>query len=137
MSTPTAELPDISVLVIDDDDLVRAGFSAFLHGLGLRPIECPGIDALDGVPAEERARVCAVVTDFRFRQPPSGTDALVRVRRAFPAVPILVLTGDTSDEPRHAAALIDAQLHHKPVRVTPMIDALMAAYYTYAAKARG
>jgi len=121
------------VLVIDDDDLVRAGFSAFLAGLGLRPIECTGIDGLDGLAQAERDTVCAVVTDFRFRRPPSGTDALVRVRQTFPVLPVIVLTGDTSDEPRHAAALIEAVLHHKPVRVTPMIDALMAAYYSFVA----
>lgn len=82
----------------------------------------------------ERERVCAVITDFLFLVPPTGVDALTAVRRAFPDTPVIVLTGDTSDAPRNAAALVDARLHHKPVRAVDMLDALTAAYYGFVAR---
>jgi PAS domain S-box-containing protein len=106
-------LRSLSILLADDDDLVRAGAAAMLETMGHSVVQASsGMDALEHIAS---GAVCDVlVTDHRM---PSMTGAeLVRRARALrPGLPAVLITGftdstDTENLPRLAKPFRAADL---------------------------
>jgi len=80
-----------TLLLVDDDELVRSGTAAMLGDLGYRVIEAAG-----GAPALDLLRsdapVDALVTDFLMHGM-TGGDLLAAARQTRPGLPVLVVTG--------------------------------------------
>ncbi|PAZ16496.1 DNA-binding response regulator [Streptomyces sp. SA15] len=94
---PVQEEPDVRVLVVDDQDLVREGIAALL---GIQP----GIDvvgsARDGAEAVEEAQRCrpdVVLMDIRMPGI-DGVAATALLRRRLPQCRIVMLTTFNDDE---------------------------------------
>jgi two-component system chemotaxis response regulator CheY len=92
-----------TVLVVDDEDLVRAVVARRLRLAGFEVVEArDGLEALDVLPA---GGVDIVLTDLHM--PRSTGEQLARDLRRIPAMasaPILLMTGGPSDESRMRAA---------------------------------
>ncbi|MFO0850032.1 MAG: PAS domain S-box protein [Gemmataceae bacterium] len=88
---PAAPSPADTVLVVEDDDTVRAVAVAVLQGAGLQVTEAA--DATAAGAALARNRPAAIVLDLNLpdRQ---GADLLAAVRAAAAGVPIVVLSGE-------------------------------------------
>jgi PAS domain S-box-containing protein len=104
----------LTILLVDDEELVRAGTAEMLRDLGHEVIEASGgAQALGKLGA--RLRVDAVVTDYRMPRM-DGAELARRIRAIDPAMPILLVTGYTDftgsvpDLPRLAKPFRQADL---------------------------
>ena len=82
------------ILLIDDDDLFRHYLATLLQrsGFHVRAVSS-GAGVLDIMAAE---RFDAVVTDL-FMPEVDGIEVVISVKRQFPRIPIVGVTGDRSD----------------------------------------
>lgn len=103
-----------TVLLVDDDDLVRLGAEAVLNGLGYRVLAAPGGESALAIlrdAAGASQAVDALVTDYAM----PGMNGAVLAREArllHPGLPVLLITG-YADRPD---GLEQAMLLQKPFR---------------------
>jgi signal transduction histidine kinase len=124
-----APLPEYSlnarVLVIDDDDAVRASMVQLLHDWGC---ECMAAESLEE--AQVMARACCpdmVISDYRLRELRTGAQAIVALRAEFGAnLPALLITGDTAPERLREARASGVPLLHKPVSPSLLYSRLVS-----------
>jgi CheY-like chemotaxis protein len=116
------------VLLVEDEPLAIHTMSRFLGKLGFRVSTAgDGVAALETLEAD-LARV--VVTDLRMPRG-GGLDLVAKVRRRWPGLPVIVLTGYGTEEIERQA--LDAGAHtvlRKPVsiqEVGEMLKGLTAA----------
>jgi PAS domain S-box-containing protein len=108
------------VLLVDDDDLVRAGAAAVMESFGYRVLE-----AENGTQALRILHGCttidAMVTDYAMPGM-SGAALVEEVRRLLPDLPVLMMTG-YSERPEEVASTICIQ---KPFEATELAAQLAA-----------
>ena len=97
----------LSVLLIDDDDLVRATLGTMLQSLGHEVIApLPGGPALSAVKA---AGYDVVITDF-VMPGATGSQIAKAVRAANPQCPVIAISGGSATIPASVAlSLVEAQ----------------------------
>src|SRR3569623_1286742 len=118
---------DVRVLVVDDNDHMRALLRAMLHAIGLRGV----MEAHDGSHAMSLLReqeVAVVITDL-WMEPLDGLDFVRLLRRSpnspCPTVPIVMVTGHATLQ--HVRAARDAgvdELLTKPISARDLVDRL-------------
>lgn len=125
---PPAEAPDLSgwrVLVIDDEVIVRAGMHELLVTWGAEVDEAEGlagardIEAIGGQP-DWRFCLC----DLRLRDGEDGLDTARQLRAEHPAMPIVLVTGDTAPQRIEQASDSGFVLLHKPVTPAHLAQAI-------------
>ena len=111
-------LAGLQVLVIDDEAAVRQGMQALLQGLGAVVTLADG--AAEAQEALERLTPDLLLVDLRLRGGDDGI-ALVRALRArLPALPAILISGDTSPERLREASAAGIALLHKPVPIAQL-----------------
>jgi signal transduction histidine kinase/CheY-like chemotaxis protein len=118
---PAAAAPrSATLLLVDDDDLVRSGTAAMLGDLGYMVIEAAG-----GAAALELLRaqpgIDALVTDFLMAGM-TGGDLLAAARQLRPGLPVLVVTGFADS----ASLQLDAPVLAKPYGAQELAAAVAA-----------
>ncbi|SFB19911.1 Signal transduction histidine kinase [Collimonas sp. OK607] len=105
---------DIRVLVIDDDEAVRAGMLQLLHDWGCK---CEAVESIEEALISARThRPDIVISDFRLRKQHTGAQAIAALREEFGKdLPALLITGDTAPERLRDARASGIPLLHKPV----------------------
>ena len=105
---------DVRVLVIDDDETVRAGMRQLLRSWGC---ECDAADSIEEAQALARTnRPDLAIVDYRLRQQRTGASAVADLRAEFGAgLPVLLITGDTAPQRLREAMATGVPLLHKPV----------------------
>ena len=124
-----APLPEYSlnarVLVIDDDNTVRAAMVQLLQDWGC---VCMSAESLEE--AQVIARACCpdlVISDYRLRELRTGAQAIVALRAEFGAnLPALLITGDTAPERLREARASGVPLLHKPVSPSLLYSRLVS-----------
>jgi signal transduction histidine kinase/ActR/RegA family two-component response regulator len=112
------------VLVVDDEQGVREGMRMLLESLGARVTLAEGeVDALEAV---RRDPPDFLLSDFRLRGEQSGITVISKVRALLPAIPALLISGDTSPERLREAHAANIVLLHKPVLPDQLRQALAA-----------
>jgi CheY-like chemotaxis protein len=104
------------IVVIEDEDIVLAGYQMLFESLGYRVVATSSsAEALRQL-AVLAVRPDCVLADYRLRDGQTGTEAIESIRSAFDAtIPGVLVTGDTAvDRLRHAAAS-GLPILHKPV----------------------
>ncbi|HKP64148.1 MAG TPA: ATP-binding protein [Polyangiales bacterium] len=129
VSTPAAAPPPVSarpqaptggretILVVDDEELVRRATRSMLTRSGYSVLECCDGDEALRVVAERRAAIDLVVLD-RSMPGRRGEDVLVELRKLAPHVPVVLLSGQpfaNESASRASASLI------KPVTADEML----------------
>ncbi len=114
-----------NILIVDDDPYLRkilawtlshAGFGTATAADGEEALACLTTETID-----------AVVSDVRMPRM-DGLQLLQTIRTHFRWRPIILVTGEVSDEIRSAASVWDAQgVFEKPVDYLELIAALMTA----------
>jgi FixJ family two-component response regulator len=116
-----------TVLVVDDDDTVRAGMVGLLRAAGYAPVGYPGAAA--ALDACDPARVRCAVLDIHIGEP-DGFGLCARLRLLAPRLPVIFITGDDDPALAQRANLAGAlSLLHKPVDadcLLALIDAIPA-----------
>ncbi|WP_211466867.1 response regulator, partial [Collimonas silvisoli] len=108
------QMLNIRVLVVDDDEAVRAGMLQLLHDWGCK---CEAVESIE----EALVSACAhrpdiVISDFRLRKQRTGAQVIVALRAEFGKdLPALLITGDTAPERLREARASGIPLLHKPV----------------------
>ena len=116
----TATERSATLLLVDDDDLVRAGTAEMLRAIGYTIIEATGgAEALTILRADPS--VNALVTDFLMAGM-TGGDLLVAARHVRPGLPALVVTGYAESE----TLRLDAPLLAKPYGADELAAAVAA-----------
>ncbi|MEP6720651.1 MAG: hybrid sensor histidine kinase/response regulator [Variovorax sp.] len=107
-------MPDVRVLVIDDDEAVRGGMRQLLLGWGCA---CDVADSIEEALALARAHPPGlIISDYRLRERRTGAEAIGALRAEFgAALPALLITGDTAPERLREARASGVLLLHKPV----------------------
>ena len=109
-----ARVFDVRVLVIDDDEAVRAGMQQLLIAWGC---ECDVADSIEDAQALARAHPPGlVISDYRLRELRTGAEAIAALRAEFgERLPALLITGDTAPQRLREARASGVPLLHKPV----------------------
>jgi len=118
------ELQGVSILVVDDDPMVRGALGSLLRDWGAT------VDAVGGLSealtlAEHRSwRVC--LCDLRLRGTEDGLTAAIALRTVQPDLPLIFISGDTAPERIEEATKSGHLLLHKPVDPKQLVQAIQA-----------
>lgn len=109
-----AQLLNVRVLVIDDDESVRVGMLCLLRDWGC---ECEAAESIEEALALARMKAPdVVVSDYRLREQRTGLEAIAALRALLGArLPALLITGDTAPDRLREAQASGIPLLHKPV----------------------
>ncbi|MBC3918830.1 hybrid sensor histidine kinase/response regulator [Undibacterium sp. CY18W] len=126
-------LQGIAVLVVDDDEAVRAGLHAVLQSWGCHVSLAEGMQDALAKTAEKLPDV--LLTDYRLRGGVTGGDIIRAVRQAIShntpdkklVLPAIIVTGDTHPERLREAQGHAALLLHKPLAAGALKAALVQA----------
>lgn len=88
---PTRSVRPLTVLLVDDEDLVRAGTAEMLRELGHQVYEASG-GAQALATLASRIEVDAVVSDYMMPRM-SGGELAKRLRERYPNLPVMIITG--------------------------------------------
>jgi len=111
LDVPRLALAD--VLVVDDEDGIRAGMKALLEEFGCNVrLAMNTQDALDSIRAS-----CPdlLITDFRLGALDSGVRTIISAREQHPKLPAILITGETTPERLREAHNAGISVIHKPV----------------------
>jgi len=119
-------LKGMRVLVLDDEEGVRASMSTLLRDLG-----CDVVAAADIAGAVDAARTALpqiVLADLRLRGTETGIAAIEAVRAIVPGVAGLLVSGDTAPDRLREVHESGLRLLHKPVTsISTLVDEMLAA----------
>ncbi|MBC7951839.1 MAG: response regulator [Rhodospirillaceae bacterium] len=113
------------IVVIEDEAIVLAGYQMLFESWGYRVIAAPSTeDALSQLRSAQEIPDF-ILADYRLKEGNTGTEAIQTLRDTFgPAIPSVLVTGDTAvDRLRHAAAS-GLPILHKPVNGRQLMDIL-------------
>ena len=92
-AAPRASERPLSVLLVDDEDLVRFATGEMVRELGHKVVEAgSGAEALEKL--EQGLEVDVVITDYKMPRM-DGADLAHRIREVRPGMPVLIITGYT------------------------------------------
>lgn len=118
-------LRGMHILVVDDEDQVRIGMKTLLESLGCRTTLVDG--TTPALAAAQAEKPDVVLADFRLRGDDNGIAAVQSIRQIFPAMPAILLSGDTAPDRLREAEAAGIPLLHKPVAVEVLAHAITAA----------
>lgn len=115
-------LSGLSVLVVDDDEAVRAAMGELLTSWGCH---CQVADS-----ATSALQLCEeppqlLIVDYRLRETQTGADVIAAIRERLGTLPpTFIITGDTAPDRLRDAQDTGALLLHKPVEAGRLHDAV-------------
>ena len=115
----SAELADqelanpLSILLVDDEPEVRASMCTYLRQIGwVAQGVASGAEAEQALAGGFKADV--LVVDFRLRDE-TGLDVITRLRARYPALPAIIVTGDTAAQRLREFEGVAERVLHKPL----------------------
>jgi PAS domain S-box-containing protein len=124
--TCVASAENPAILVIDDDEAVRAIARTSLERGGYRVLVAPSGEAGLALFAAQRDEIVAVLADATMPGM-GGLAVLRRIRAEAPQLPLLLMSGYTEDAYREAADLRLAGFVSKPFRINELAAQIDAA----------
>lgn len=123
---PTRALPGaLQVMVVDDEAGVRVGMKTLLESMACRVTLADGTaQALDLARANKPD---VVLSDLRLRGADNGIETVRAIRKLYPAMPALLISGDIAPERLREAEAAGIPLLHKPVPVDVLKQAIAKA----------
>ena len=115
---------NVRVLIIDDDDAVRAAMTQLLRQWGC---ECDATESIEEALALAQAKPPdLVVSDYRLRGQRTGAEAIATLRAALGSnLPAVLVTGDTAPQRLREARAVGVPVLHKPVSPSQLYRGLM------------
>lgn len=118
-----ASVPDIKVLVVDDEEVIRLGMTTLLEEMGFS-VRCVA-STQSALQAAGEFEPAIVLADFRLRGEDDGLLAIRALRAIWPGLPALLISGDTAPERLLEARKAGIELLHKPVNAGVLRDAML------------
>jgi signal transduction histidine kinase len=120
----TTKLHDRQVLVIDDEASSRDALRGFLEELGCRVSVAGTIEEAAALALLDEPDI--VLADFRLRGDATGLQAVQRLRQDLPALPAIIITGDTAPEQVARLDGCGIDVLYKPVAPERLVEAMGA-----------
>ena len=116
VAVPGVSLEGLTIVVIDDEAIIRDGMQAVLEDWGCNVIAtASGAEAIETLRAQQQTPNI-VVADHRLRNERTGVQEIVLLQREFGSeIPGVIVTGDTAPERLREAQASGYVLLHKPV----------------------
>lgn len=106
----------LTVLVIDDEEMVREGLCLMLADWGCETLDAADADGAVAVLERSGGRPDIVLADYRLRDHRTGLEAIQRIHEYLGVtMPSIILTGDTAPERIAEASRSGHAILHKPV----------------------
>lgn len=123
-TSPDRALDAATVLVVDDDSVVRAHVARTLTRAGLAVVAADGGRAAFRLVAEGRIRPTVVVTDIEMPEM-SGIELAARLLAIRPTVRIVMMTSDPerAESARNHPSIVDVVLL-KPIDAKALVEAV-------------
>jgi CheY-like chemotaxis protein/anti-sigma regulatory factor (Ser/Thr protein kinase) len=115
----------IDVLVVDDEESIRAGMRTLLEGMGFGVRTAASTE--EALSCARTARPTIVLADLRLRRDDDGMRAIRELRQLWPGLPALLISGDTAPERLREAHDAGIPLLHKPVQPATLRDSIVKA----------
>jgi DNA-binding NtrC family response regulator len=109
---------DRLVLIVDDEPAVRSFLKLILDGQNIQSLEAETAVQALRIVRFAPARFSMVITDIQLPGDMDGLDLAYSLRRSFPSLPILLMSGHTQP------ATADFPFIRKPFRVETIVQAL-------------
>lgn len=113
------------VLVIDDEEVIRAGMNALLTEMGFEVWTASSMQG--ALEAAGALRPSVVLADFRLRGDDDGMRAIRALRERWPGLPALLISGDTAPDRLRDAQSGGIELLHKPLGANVLRDSILRA----------
>lgn len=122
LNMSSIDLPQMTVLVVDDEIDIRTGMRLLLEELGCKVVLADG--TAQAVTAAKMHKFDIVFSDYRLRGDENGIDAIGHVRVVLPHVDAVLITGDTAPERLQSAQNAGIHMLHKPVSFEAIVQQL-------------
>jgi signal transduction histidine kinase/CheY-like chemotaxis protein len=109
-------LDGCTVLVIEDEAEIRAAMTILLEGWRCKVLSASSGTEADALLLREDDAPDVVLADYRLPGPENGIQIMRRLRRRFPGVGGVLITGDIGPETLREAEEAGYQILHKPLR---------------------
>jgi signal transduction histidine kinase/CheY-like chemotaxis protein len=116
-------LESLSVLVVDDEEVVREGMRALLESLGCRVTTAGSSDMAIEVASAEKPDLALV--DLRLHNHDNGLLTIRRLRDLHPGLPAIIISGDTAPDRLMSIKTADIPVLIKPVLLGPLQEAII------------
>lgn len=113
LSSPITASVARHILVVDDEQAVRAGMQTLLQELGARVSLAGGV--AQALELAQRERPDLLLADFRLRGSENGIVLVNAIKALYPDLPAVLISGDTSPERLREAREAGIPILHKPV----------------------
>ncbi len=136
---PTRSPRLANVLVVDDEEAVRLGMKALLEEFGCAV--SLAASTTEAVQSSALRRHDMLIADFRLRGDDSGLKTIFAIRSLQPAIPAILMSGETAPERLKAAHEAGIEVLHKPVSAEALKQQLLllihdaAQFSEYASRA--
>lgn len=114
------------IAVVEDEAIVLVGYQMLFESWGYEVVAAGSADeALDQLQAMQRAPD-VIVADYRLKNGRTGVDAIRSIQAVFdPAIPGILVTGDTGADRLREAAASGLPILHKPVNGNQLHDLII------------
>lgn len=117
-----AVAPTCHMLILDDEPAILQAMKTLLEAHGCRVSIASTTDEAMHQATQDPPDV--VLADFRLRGQESGIKAIRKIRKQFPDLPALLISGDTAEDRLREAQDAGLRLLHKPVSVDVLLQAI-------------
>ncbi len=123
---PKHRLANKTVLIVDDDPMVRESFQMVLETFGAKVLLCANPDITFQLLKDVHGRVDVAFVDYQISEAYHGIDLIEAMRAQWPQVRCILVTGDVRKEVNERAKEAAIRVMHKPLRVQKIIEVLEA-----------
>jgi two-component system, sensor histidine kinase len=116
-------LNSLVVLVVDDEWAVREGMRVLLESLGCRVATADSSDNAISSATTEKPNIALV--DLRLRDHDDGLITIDRLRHIYPALPAIIISGDTAPDRLLAISESGIPVLTKPVLIGPLKEEII------------
>ena len=113
----------LTVLVVDDEPLIALAIADALEEAGFAHEMCHCGDSAMAMLAKREPAFCALVTDIRLGNGPTGWDVARHARELLAALPVVYITGDSAAD-HSAYGVPDSVMVQKPFVAMQIITAI-------------
>jgi CheY-like chemotaxis protein len=118
-------LAGLQILAVDDEVDVAMGTKTLLEELGCQVTIVSGTD--EAVQSAAQQKPDLLIVDFRLRDGDNGLATVRAIRERYPALPAIMISGDTAPDRIREAKDAGLELLHKPVVVDDLKRAIADA----------
>lgn len=124
-AAPAQDIPRTRILVVDDEEDVRLGMQTLLEEMGFCVRVAASTEA--AVECTRSFEPALVLADLRLRGEDGGLRVIETLRRVWPRLPALLITGDTAPLRLREAHDAGVELLHKPVAADQLREVILRA----------